>query len=38
MDVGEHLVSVPIWDKSNFLKSDQKSALPIRNGQAGYLN
>lgn len=35
MDVWGHLVGVPIWDKSNFVKSDQKSALPIRNYQAG---
>lgn len=37
MDSGGHLAGVPIWDKSNSVKSDQKPALSRRNYQAGYL-
>lgn len=37
MAAGGHLAGVPIWDKNNLMKSDQPSALPIRNDQVGYL-
>lgn len=38
MDIGRHLVDIPIWDKSNLMGSVQKPALLSRNNKAGYLN
>lgn len=37
MAAGGHLAGVPIWDKNNLMRSDQPSALPIRNDQVGSL-